>query len=87
MLPIRNVSTRYVERLKDEFKIGDLIKAKVVKASSLGIDLATDDFSFGVVKAFCSKCRHPLQLFGQSLRCLNCGSSERRKVSSDYFVK
>ncbi|MCX6798681.1 MAG: exosome complex RNA-binding protein Csl4 [Candidatus Diapherotrites archaeon] len=87
MLPIRNVSTRYVERLRDEFRVGDLIKAKVVKSSHLGIDLATDDFSFGVIKAFCTKCRHPLHLFGQSLRCLNCGNSENRKVSSDYLVR
>jgi exosome complex component CSL4 len=87
MLPIRNVSSRYVEKLRDEFRVGDLIKAKVTKASNLGVDLATDDPRFGVVKAFCVKCRQPLHLFGQNLRCLNCGSNETRKISSDYLVK
>lgn len=87
MLPIRNVSSEYVENLRDEFRIGDIIRAKVTKASSLGIDLATDAPGFGVVKAFCTRCRHPLHLFGNSLRCLNCGAHEKRKISSDYLVK
>jgi len=87
MLPVRNVSRDYVENLRDCFRIGDLIKARVTKASNLGVDLATAEPELGVVKAFCVKCRHPLHLFGLSLKCLNCGNSEQRKTSKDYLLK
>ncbi len=87
MLPVRNVSRDYVENLRDCFRIGDLIKARVTKASNLGVDLATAEPELGVVKAFCVKCRHPLHLFGSSLKCLNCGNSEQRKTSKDYLLK
>ncbi len=87
MLPVRDVSRDYVKNLKDEFKIGDLIKAKVSKTSSLGTDLSTAERDLGVIKAFCCRCRHPLHLFGRTLRCLNCGNSETRKLSSDYLLK
>jgi exosome complex RNA-binding protein Csl4 len=28
-----------------------------------------------------------LHLFGPSLKCLRCGSTERRKISRDYLLK
>ncbi|MBN2067453.1 MAG: exosome complex RNA-binding protein Csl4 [Candidatus Diapherotrites archaeon] len=87
MLPVRNVSRDYVKSLRDNFRIGDLVKAKVSRASPLGIDLSTVDNDLGVIKAFCSKCRKPLHLFGHSLRCLSCGSREQRKLSSEYLLK
>ena len=87
MLPVRNVSQDYVERLKDEFKIGDFVKARISKISQLGVDLTTSQRDLGVVKAFCSKCREPLHLFGETLKCMACGRTEKRKISSDYFLK
>jgi len=88
MLPIRNVSQDYVENLRDHFKIGDIVKAKVSKILPGGnIDLATDQPDLGVIKAFCGKCRHSLYVFGTSLRCMNCGSNEKRKMAKGYLVK
>ena len=84
MLPVRNVSRDYIEDLKQEFKIGDFVKAKVAEAKPWGTDLRTNEDNLGVVKAFCSKCRHPLQLSGRGLKCTNCGNSETRKISSEY---
>lgn len=87
MLPIRKVSRDYVEKLSEKFKVGDIVKAKVSEISPLGIDLETEDADLGVVKAFCSKCRQPLHLFGNRLRCLRCGSNETRKISKGYMLK
>ena len=87
MLPIRNVSRDYVDKLRDCFKIGDIVRARVSKILPIGIDLATNQADLGVIKAFCSRCRHPLYLFGTSLRCLNCGISEKRKIAKGYLVK
>ncbi len=87
MIPVRNVSADYVKSLKDCFKIGDIVKAKVTKVLPSGIDLATDHPDLGVVKAFCSNCRKPLHLFGASLKCMSCGSTEKRKIARNYLVK
>jgi exosome complex component CSL4 len=84
MLPVRNVSREYVEDLKQEFKIGDFVKARVAEAKPWGIDLRTNEADLGVIKAFCSKCRHSLQLSGAGLKCTNCGNSETRKLSAEY---
>jgi len=84
MLPVRCVSQSYVERLKDCFKVGDIVRARVMKVTPDGLDLETNQPDLGVVKAFCSRCRKPLHLFGQNLRCLSCGSSEARKLSDKY---
>ncbi len=85
---IRMVDAGFVRQLSDKFRIGDIVKAKIVSVSSCGIDCSTaDDREFGVIKAFCKKCRQPLQLFGMQLKCLNCGNTETRKISSDYVLK
>ncbi len=86
-LPIRMVSRDYVERLSDMFRIGDWIRAKVAKIEPAGIDLRTDEPGFGVIRAYCTKCRHPLHLFGSQLKCLVCGRTEERKISEDYSLK
>ncbi|MBN1940983.1 MAG: exosome complex RNA-binding protein Csl4 [Candidatus Diapherotrites archaeon] len=86
MIPVRNVSRDYVKNLRDYFKIGDLVKAKVSAVSPMGIDLRTNEPDLGVVKAFCTNCRNRLGLFGRSLKCTECGNTEQRKVSSDYGV-
>lgn len=88
MIPVRNVSRDYVEKLRDFFKAGDIVRARISKVLPGGnIDLSTEELELGVVKAFCSKCRKPLYLFGSSLRCMNCGSSEKRKIAKGYLVK
>lgn len=88
MIPVRNVSQEYVESLKEYFKVGDLIKAKVTKILPDGsIDLCTNEPELGVIKAFCGKCRQPMHLSGTMLRCLNCGASERRKIAKEYYVR
>jgi exosome complex component CSL4 len=88
MIPVRNVSQEYVENLKDYFKVGDLIKAKVTRILPEGsIDLATNEPDLGIIKAFCSRCRQPMHLFGTMLRCLACGASEKRKIAKEYYIR
>ncbi|MFH1224532.1 MAG: exosome complex RNA-binding protein Csl4 [Candidatus Diapherotrites archaeon] len=86
-LPIFNISNDYVEQIRDAVKIGDVVKAVAVKVLPHGVDLSIKDPEFGVVKAFCAKCRQPMQLFGQKLMCSACGRTEARKISRDYRLK
>lgn len=83
-IPVRNISEEFVENVKDMFRVGDLVKARVVELSPWGIDLETRDKDLGVVKAFCIKCRNPMKLLGRDLKCPVCGDSSPRKVSKDY---
>lgn len=83
-LMIANVSMDRIRFLRDEFRAGDIIKAKVIRINKFGIDVATKYPEFGVIKAFCSQCRHSLELYERTLKCPKCGSVEKRKLSSDF---
>jgi exosome complex component CSL4 len=87
LLPIRLVSRDFVKNLRDMFRIGDLVKAKIASVSPFAVDVRTNEPELGVIRAFCSKCRQPLHLFGARLKCLGCGSTEQRKISRDYSLK
>ena len=87
MLPVRSVSRDYVENMRACFRVGDLVRARVMKLIPNGIDVETNQPDLGVIKAFCTRCRKPMQIFGRNLRCLSCGNSETRKISNKYSFK
>jgi exosome complex component CSL4 len=78
---ISRASPMYVKTLDELFKIGDLIQAKVVEVSNYGVELSTSDPMMGVLKAYCSNCRFPLEEVEGNLKCPNCGSLEKRKMA------
>jgi exosome complex component CSL4 len=75
-----------VAKLTDEFRIGDLIEAKVTKIIGIdNVDLTTAEDELGVLKAMCIKCRHYMkQISKNEVECPNCGNKERRNLSSEY---
>jgi len=87
VLPIRNISREFVKKTSELFKIGDIVKAKVAVVTPYSVDLKTNEPELGAIKAFCSKCRNALVLFGNTLKCTSCGLTEHRKLSSDYLLK
>ena len=87
VIPISSAERGFVKDLSEKFKIGDIVKAKVKEVGLRGIELITEFPELGVIKAFCVKCRKPLHLFGGNLKCLNCGNTETRKLSNDYWLK
>lgn len=86
-IPAFNATGSFVKSMKELFKIGDIVKAKVTMSMPQAVDLATKWPEFGVIKAFCTKCRQPLHLFGETLKCGSCGHTERRKLSKDYLLQ
>jgi len=85
-LYVSNISDSYVERPDDMFGIGDIIKGKIIKIEPGMIDISTKG-EFGVVKAFCKRCRYPLvelKKFKGKLVCPSCGHREQRKLAKDY---
>lgn len=76
----------YVSKLTDEFRIGDLVDARVTKVLGLdNVDLTTAENDLGVIKAMCTNCRHYMKKISKSeVLCPNCGRKEKRKLSSNY---
>jgi len=88
VLPIFNVENRFVESLSDLFRVGDIIKARVVSVSPFNIELETKSSpSLGVVKGFCTECRSMLRRHHHGFKCPKCAAAAMRKFSDDYFVK
>lgn len=74
----------FVKNVRDEYKIGDIIRAKIVDERNGEMRLSTDADSLGAIKAFCAKCRHPLATESGLLSCESCGTKDNRKLASDY---
>ncbi|AEC51485.1 exosome complex RNA-binding protein Csl4 [Pyrococcus sp. NA2] len=81
---ISQVKDGFVEDLRNEFKIGDIVRARVIADEKSPIQLTTKDPDLGVVYALCSKCRTPLVRKGNQLVCPKCGNIETRKLSTLY---
>ncbi len=84
ILLISSVSDKYVEDLREMFKVGDIVRVKVVKVTPYSVIVRTDERNLGVIKAYCSKCRRPLLRRGRTLICPECGNRETRKMAIDY---
>lgn len=84
---VSNIAKTYVENPEDMFGIGDIVKGKIVRIEPGMIDITTKDDEYGVVKAFCKRCRYALEKVEGShnkLICPSCGHREQRKLASDY---
>lgn len=84
VLRISEIRPGFVKSLSNEIKPGDIIRARIVDINPFSMSLSIKGRQYGVIKAFCSKCRHPLEMRGSTLVCPQCGWRERRKVAEDY---
>ncbi len=81
---ISQIKEGFVEDITKEFKIGDIVRAKVIANEKSPIQLTTRGKDLGVVYALCSRCRTPLIRRGDKLICPRCGNVETRKLSPYY---
>lgn len=86
-IAIFNICDSFVKNIEDMFRIGDIVKAKVVAVTPYGVELDTKDDDCGVIKAFSISSRKPLHLIDGVLRDPATGSTEQRKISSEYFLR
>ncbi len=80
---ISKVSEEYTEDLKDAFRLGDIVRARVIQVEP-SLQLATNEKPLGVAQGLCTNCRSVMVKKGRSLYCENCERSEARKVSTVY---
>jgi len=86
ILRIADADQKFVENMRDLFVTGDIIKAKVERVEPDAMIITTKYPEYGVIKAFCSKCRQPLYKSKGKLMCLKCGNLEDRKISTEYLL-
>jgi exosome complex component CSL4 len=81
VLPVTGLGKKeYVRDLRDEVKIGDIIKAKVSKITKTGVDISIAGPESGFLCVFCPKCRNRMDLKDINFICNACEWKERRKT-------
>lgn len=82
-LHISEISTSYVKDPESVFTLGDIFRAKIIQVNP-SLQLTTKGTNLGVIKAFCSSCRNPLEKKDSILECITCGHREKRRMADDY---
>ncbi|MFQ6106335.1 MAG: exosome complex RNA-binding protein Csl4 [Thermoplasmata archaeon] len=80
---VSKVSSDYTKTVKGEFRIGDIIRAKVIQTDP-SVQLTTSGRNYGVLKAYCHRCRLPMEKRGNLLYCESCDTTDKRKIAADY---
>ncbi len=73
----------YLDQCSKVVKARDVVRGKVVGTRGK-IDLTLEPPDEGVIYAYCSRCRKPLQRINSGLYCTYCQKNETRKVSRKY---
>lgn len=84
VLHVSKVKRGFIKDLSKEIKAGDIVRVKITEVSKHTVSLTTDGKNLGVIKAYCSMCRHELKKRGTGLFCDNCKNREYRKTAYDY---
>lgn len=82
-LHVSKVAKRYVSDLGREYRLGDIIRARVIQ-SHPSVQLSTEDSRCGAILCRCLTCRTPMDLRGQGLECGFCGRRDTRNLAPDY---
>lgn len=79
-----NLPQQYDRNGSPPVRIGDIVRARVVRTGDRGSELTIAGKGLGVLKTLCPRCRLPMTRKNGSLYCDNCEKSEMRKVADDY---
>jgi exosome complex component CSL4 len=80
VLPVTGIRKGYVDSIRDEVKIGDIIKAKISKITKTGVDISIFPPQYGLIACFCPRCRTRMDVKDKIFICSNCDWKERRKI-------
>ena len=80
---VSNIAKRFCDDAREFYKAGDIVRAKVIKATP-ALQLETKDGNLGVLKARCCECRRTLVPSGEMLYCGDCERVEKRNLASDF---
>ncbi len=86
IIHVSQISEKYVERVKDAIRPGDIVRARVLN-NKPPYQLTLKGPGLGVILAFCSRCGAEMIVRNdEELVCSRCGRAEKRRVSMKYYV-
>ena len=75
-------------RSRPVFRVGDIIRGRVISLLNSSIHIAIDEKEFGVLYTLCFNCSgDTVRVRGNGIKCVECGASEDRKLTDDYGKK
>lgn len=77
------ITGQYLDACSKAIKVRDVVRGRVVSTRGK-IDLTLQQPDLGVIYAYCSRCRKPLERINSELYCTYCQRSELRKISRKY---
>jgi exosome complex component CSL4 len=83
VLPVTEIRRGFVKDIRDEVKIGDIIKVKIKKIDRTGVELSMLFPEYGLVAVHCPRCRTKMDLKDNIFICGQCSWKERRKIPSE----
>jgi exosome complex component CSL4 len=67
------------------FRVGDIIRGRVVSLLNSTIHIIIDEKEFGVIYAICFNCGGgTVRVNNNTIKCIECGLYEERKLTHDY---
>ncbi|MBU0591460.1 exosome complex RNA-binding protein Csl4 [Candidatus Micrarchaeota archaeon] len=87
VLHVRELGKKgFVEDLRHEVKIGDIIRAQIVGLSETDIDISIKGPQYGFLAVFCPRCRKRMDLKGAVFICSTCEWKENRKIPAEEYT-
>jgi len=67
------------------FRVGDIIRGRVISLLNSSIHITIDEKEFGVIYALCFNCGgDTVRVNNNTIKCIECGANEDRKLTLDY---
>jgi exosome complex component CSL4 len=66
------------------FRVGDIIRGRVISLLNSTIHITIDEKEFGVLYTLCFNCGSDTVRVHNSVKCIECGVYEERKLTYDY---
>jgi len=71
-------------RGKITFRVGDMIRGRVISLLNSTIHITIEDKEYGVLYTLCNLCGGDTVRVNSTVKCIECGSYEERKLTNDY---
>src|ERR687892_2580817 len=71
-------------RSRTIFRVGDIIRGRVISLLNSTIHITIDEKEFGVLYTLCFNCGGGNVRVNNTVKCIECGLYEERKLTNDY---
>lgn len=71
-------------RSRVTFRVGDIIRGRVVSLLNSNIHITIAERDFGVIYTLCFNCGGNTVRVNNAVKCVECGTYEERKLTADY---